>query len=179
MVICIYPLQGKEKSYVANDNIDTEGWRFVSSIYENLYATFSTGAAASLKATVSPANDTTFYLQICFNEGKLTMDEGSILLLKLGDGSNIELHSNKVGLEDIECQITKYGTHYYIYPMYEITTEQIEKIINQDVIKIRVQCTGGTFDREIKKQKLSKLYSKAYPAVIEVLSQNKSVYDNF
>ena len=55
------------------------------------------------------------------------MDEGSILLLNLGDGSTIELKSNYIGPADYEYQVSSYGTTYFVYPIYEITEAQNSK----------------------------------------------------
>lgn len=177
--IGFHSMQAQEKNYIASDNIDTEGWRTIFSKAENIYSTFNTGAGGQLEALVSPSGDVTYFFRICFNEGKFTMVEGSLLLLKLGDGSTMELHSNHIGPSDYTYNVTKYGTVYYVWPIYEITEEQIHQIADFDVTKIRVQFDGGTVDRDIKKGKLSKLFSKAYPAIKSALTQTKSVYDNF
>lgn len=172
-------MQAQEKNYIASDNIDTEEWRTILSVAENMYSTWNTGAGGQLEAIVSPSGEITYFFRICFNEGKFTMVEGSLLLLKLGDGTTMELHSNHIGPSDYTYNVTKYGTVYYVWPIYEITEDQIQQIVNFDVVKIRVQFDGGTFDRDIKKGKLSKLFSKAYPAIKSALEQTKSVYDNF
>lgn len=179
LVLCISPIYAKEKNYIANDNVDTEGWRTITSIYENLYTNWGSAASDGLAATVDPSGNITYFLKICLNEGKLTMDEGSILLLKLGDGSTIELKSNYIGPADYEYQVSSYGTTYFVYPIYEITEAQIQKIIDSDVTKIRVQWTGGTFDKDIKKKKLSKHLSNVYPAIKNALNKEKTLYDDF
>lgn len=177
--LCFVSVNANDIKYIANDNVDTEGWRTISSEFGNLYTNWTTAASSALTVTVSPTGDVTYFLKICFNEGKLTMDQGSALLLKLGDGSTIELKSNYIGPSDYTYRVTKHGTNYYVYPVYEITPEQIQEIIDKDVIKMRVQWTGGIFDKDIKKNKLSKHLTKVYPAIQSALSQQRSIYDDF
>jgi hypothetical protein len=179
VIFAALSLCAKDNNYIENDNIDTEGWRIISSVYENLYSGWTTAASASLVTTIAPGGDTTMFLKLCLNEGKLTIDEGSALLLKLGNGNTLELKSNKVGLADYNYYVSKFGTSYFVYPTYVITEEQIQEIIDNDVVKIRIQWTGGTIDKEIKKKKLSKMLSHTFPALKAAAVQQKSIYDDF
>lgn len=177
---CVANLSAKEHKYIDSDNVDVSGNRTIFSKDETLY-TANGGFMTKhrLVAKVDGAGDTTFFLLIRFNGNKMTMEEGSALLLKLGNGENIELKSNRVGPEDIDFVSTMIGSTYFVNVLYEIKEELIKKIIDNDVTKIRVQWLGGTFDKEIKKQALSKMLSKAYPVVKSVLGEKKSIYDDF
>lgn len=171
---------GFAKNYITNDNVNTDGFRTVISKDETLYT--SNGGFMTkhgLVATVSPDGSTTLFLKIRFNGNKMTMDEGSALLLKLGNGTTLELKSNKVGPMDYDFVATGIGSTYFVNALYEITEDLIQQIIENDVVKIRVQWTGGTFDKDIKKQKMSKHLSNVYPAIKETLSKEKSLYDGF
>lgn len=177
---CFSNIAAKEKNYIDSDNVDVSGNRTITSKDETLY-TANGGFMTKhrLIAKVNSAGDSTFFLLIRFNGNKMTMEEGSALLLKLGSGKNIELKSNRVGPADIDFVSTMIGSTYFVNGFYEITEEQIQEIIENDVIKIRVQWSGGTFDKEIKKQAMSKMLSKAYPAIKAALSEQKSLYDDF
>lgn len=180
LILCCLSINAKEKNYIYNDNVQTDGSRVVSSIAQNIYSGWTEAASARIVAVVSSGDAyPSYFLKICFNEGKFTMNAGSVLLLKLADGSTLELYSDEIGPADYEYSVTKYGTNYYITPTYSITLEQMQRMIDNDVTKIRVQYSGGTFDRDIKKQKLSNLIKNAYPAIAKVLSEKKSVYDDF
>lgn len=180
VIFCVASISAKQQKYIESDNVDVSGNRTVLSKDETLYT--SNGGFMTkhrLVAKINEAGDTTFFLMIRFNGNKMTMEEGSLLLLKLGNGKNIELKSNRVGPEDIDFVSTMIGSTYFVNGLYEITEEQIQEILESDVTKIRVQWSGGTFDKEIKKQALSKMLSKAYPAIKAVLAENKTIYDDF
>lgn len=155
-----------------------------------------------LIATLSPQGDTTFVLYIFFYKRDydlcLTINKGNILLLKLGDGTNLELKSDiraTTQQEIVAVAAYEYYIAYWVDSYYSITEEQIQQIIETGVTKIRVQHRGGTFDRDIKRNKMSKHLAKAYPELKAKLSElrkpvpppppapeppkEKSVYDDF
>lgn len=179
LTLCCIAINAKEK-YIFNDDVNVEGYRTITSDSETLYTSnWGFMTKHNLVCVVCPNGTKTFFLMIKFNGEELPMKENSALLLKLGNGELIELKSNKVGYKDMDYVYTGIGSTVFTTALYEITEEQIEEIISNDVSKIRVQWDGGTFDKDIKKKKMSKLFEKAYPAILTVLKEQKSLYDNF
>ena len=66
LVLCISPIYAKGKNYIANDNVDTEGWRTITSIYENLYTNWGSAASDGLAATVDPSGNITIFFENMF-----------------------------------------------------------------------------------------------------------------
>lgn len=177
LAVCGISVHANE-NYILSDDVTPEGTRMIKSNYGTVYADWGRGATGSLGCIKTSSGEVVYLLTICFNEGTLTMNKGSLLLLKLGDDSTIELKlSNEIGPADYSYQTTQYGTFYYVYATYEITEAQIQRMIDNGVTKMRVQWTGGNFDR--KPKRLSKHLSNVYPAVKNALNQQKSFYDDF
>lgn len=163
------------------DKTNEDGTRIVSSHAENIYTNWTNAAAIRLNYYYIPEDDYGhFEISITFNEAKMTIDEGRKLLLKKKDGSIIELVNNtEIGVADYDYEVTKYGTNYYVRPDYMVTEAQIKEIIDGDIVKIRVETNLGYFDRDIKKNKLSKGLEKQYQAVLGAIAEEKTVYDGF
>ncbi len=161
--------------------------RIVLSYWANLYTEWSTAASFSIGYAVNKNNVYLWMLELCLNESKLQIAKGRKLLLKLDDGSIIELENSKdIGPGDYEVKVTKYGTNYYVYPSYDITEEQIQQIINGNVSKIRIEHEVGYLDREIKgikkkspKSRFSENMEKLYSNVKAAAQQKNNIRDNF
>ena len=103
--------------------------------------------------TELPDNNSFYQIEVIFDEGKLQFHEGARLLLKLKDDSILELQNTKeIKLVDNEVLLS----HVYVSPLYNVTEEDLKKIIAGEVVKIRVEHSSGYFDRSIKKNKFSK-----------------------
>lgn len=160
--------------------------RIIMSHSKNLYSEWASGASFSVEYGKS-GNTEVWSIGLCLNEGKRVIDKGRKLLLKFDDGSIIELENNtEIGPGDYEYEVSKYGTNYYVYPSYNITEEQIQKIIDGNVIKVRIEDNVGYLDREIKgkkkksvKSRMSEDIKELYDNVKAASQQGKSIYDNF
>lgn len=160
--------------------------RIIMSHSKNLYSEWASGASFSVEYGKS-GNIEIWSIGLCLNEGKRVIDKGRKLLLKFDDGSIIELKNNtEIGPGDYEYEVSKYGTNYYVYPSYNITEEQIQKIIDGNVIKVRIEDNIGYLDREIKgkkkksvKSRMSEDMKELYENVKAASQQGKSIYDNF
>lgn len=103
--------------------------------------------------TELPDNNSFYQIEVIFDEGKLQFHEGAKLLLKFKDDSILELQNTKeIKPEDNEVLLS----HVYVSPLYNVTEEDLKKIIAGEVVKIRVEHSSGFFDRSIKKNKFSK-----------------------
>ena len=160
--------------------------RVIISHSKNLYSEWASGASFSVEYCQTN-NSELWFLSLCLNEGKRTIDKGRKMLLKFEDGSIIELENcEEIGIADYEYEVTSYGTNYYVYPSYTITEEQIQKIINGNVIKVRIEINTGYLDREIKgkkkksvKGRMSEDMKEIYDNVKAASLQKKSIYDDF
>lgn len=103
--------------------------------------------------TELPDNNSFYQIEVIFDEGKLQFHEGAKLLLKLKDDSILELQNTKE-IKPVDNEVLL--SHVYVSPLYNVTEEDLKKIIAGEVVKIRVEHSSGFFDRRIKKNKFSK-----------------------
>lgn len=64
-------------------------------------------------------------------------------------------------------------------PSYLIKEDDIQRIINGKVVKIRIERNIDVIDKEIKKNKFSKRMKTAYESIQKALSVDKNVYSGF
>ena len=134
--------------------IDEKSNRRFAAKAERLYRNMVNGTANfRLVYTELPDNNSFYQIEVIFDEGKLQFHEGAKLLLKFKDDSILELQNTKeIKLEDNKVLLS----HVYVSPLYNVTEEDLKKIIAGEVVKIRVEHSSGFFDRSIKKNKFSK-----------------------
>lgn len=167
-------------SQISVDKVEEDGSRYIMSSYYNLYKGWDYAAGFRLSYVESPDDDSYYRITVSLNEGKMQFDLGRKLLLKFKDNSILELKNvDEIGPADYEYDVTSSGTNYYTYPKYLITEEEIEKIINGEVIKIRIENNIEFFDREIKKNKFSKNLKIMYEAIKAKRETQNDVYQNF
>ena len=125
-------------------------------------------------------------------EGKTLIGEGSRLLLKFDDDSIIELTiNNKVDGLSNEPKVGRsvYGggtvyTYYICHPSYSLTEQQIQKIISQEVVKIRMEINTGEGYVDVGTDNTKGLYfsdtlRECYNAISEKEKQSNGLYDGF
>lgn len=125
-------------------------------------------------------------------EGKTLIGEGSRLLLKFDDDSIIELTiNNKVDGLSNEPNVGRsvYGggmvyTYYTCHPSYSLTEQQIQKIISQEVVKIRMEINTGEGYVDVGTDNTKGLYfsdtlRECYNAIVEKEKQSNGLYDGF
>lgn len=123
-------------------------------------------------------------------EGKTLIGEGSRLLLKFDDDSIIELTiNNKVDGLSNEPNVGRsvYGggmvyTYYTCHPSYSLTEQQIQKIISQEVVKIRMEINTGEGYVDVGTDNTKGLYfsdtlRECFNAIAEKEKQSNGLHD--
>lgn len=167
-------------SQIAVDKVEEDGSRYIIATSELLYRGWDYSAGFRLSYIELPDSDPIYTLSVNLNEGKMQFDKGRKLLLKFKDDSILELENiEEIGPGDYEFEVTSAGTNYYTFPKYKITEEDIEKIIAGQVVKIRVENNIEFFDREIKKNRVSKGLKSMYDAIKAKRETKNDVYQGF
>lgn len=156
------------------DKIDANGSRTMQTSYSKLYTKMMTGASVSLCCFVKES-DTTFMLKLRLSEYGKSMALGRKLLIKLRDNTIITLDNvNDIGPYDY----TRVGGELQTFPTYPITKEELLKIIDGDVIKIRIETDVDLIDRDIRGT-MSDALREAYELICRKLAVKKSIYSDF
>ena len=162
------------------DKVEEDGSRWIVTDNTNLYKGWTNAAAFNLSYSLKVNGEETYEITLCLNEGKMQFEEGRKLLIKFKDGSMMELKNNKkIGPADYKYQTSSSGTSYFTFPHYSVTEEEIQKIIDGEAIKIRVENDIEFFDRDIKKNKFSKGLKNAYEAIKAKKETKNDVYEGF
>ena len=162
------------------DKVEEDGSRWIVTDNTNLYKGWTNAAAFNLSYSLKVNGEESYEITLCLNEGKMQFEEGRKLLIKFKDGSMMELKNNKkIGPADYKYQTSSSGTSYFTFPHYSVTEEEIQKIIDGEAIKIRVENDIEFFDRDIKKNKFSKGLKNAYEAIKAKKETKNDVYEGF
>lgn len=111
------------------------------------------------------------------------ISKGGMLLIKLADNSIIELH-NETPTENTQDIVGKYDTYtklrtHTMHASYEVTTKQMEQIVNSEIKKIRLETAAETFDAEYKKDKVTPALRSQYQLVLRTAQQKKDLRSDF
>lgn len=162
------------------DKVEEDGSRWIVTDNTNLYTGWTNAAAFNLSYSLKVNGEESYEITLCLNEGKMQFEEGRKLLIKFKDGTMMELKNNKkIGPADYKYQTSRSGTSYFTFPHYSVTEEEIQKIIDGEAIKIRVENDIEFFDRDIKKNKFSKGLKNAYEAIKAKKETKNDVYEGF
>lgn len=165
---------------VNKDKTEEDGSRVILSESYNMYRKMNSAAGFYLAYVRSSTGTEEWSFEVTLNEGKIIMDRGRKFLIKTDSGKIIELENDKeIGPADYDYNVTRYGTDYYIKPSYILTEDQIKELYTSNIVKIRIETNGGSFDREIKPKKFAKAVKEMYDAINTAKSKETSVYDNF
>jgi hypothetical protein len=118
-----------------------------------------------------------------FDTSPFRINKGAIMLIKLNDGSILELNQTK-DPEDVEDVVGKYNSAagiwtYTMHASYEITPDQLVRIGKTGVVKIRVERSADTFDIEYKKDKVGPAILNSYMLVAATLNTPKDLRSDF
>ena len=160
------------------DKVESNGDRLMQTKYTTIYSKLLSGGAISLICSTS-AVDTLYMISLMLNEGKQQIDEGRKLLLKLEDGSILTLVNIKeIGVGDYEIRTVYHSTEYLTYPAYPVTKDELFRIINGNVVKIRIETNLELLDRTIR-ETISENLSEDYNLINKKLKEKKTIYSDF
>ena len=167
-------------SQIRIDKVEEDGSRYIITEHDNIYTKMTTAASLYLNYILMNSGDENYYITLCLNEGKMEFDKGRKLLLKFKDNSVMELvNCDEIGSTDYKYNVTRFGTDYLTYPTYNVTEEEIQKIIDGNVVKIRIENNIEYFDRDIKRNKFSKALKTAYDAINAQKNVKNDIYEGF
>lgn len=106
------------------------------------------------------------------------IEEGGQLLLKMENDSIIELQSGSHSTTFMGT-LGFPSTPTITFAQYPILEEQLQEIINNTVVKIRVETLTGSIDSKTYGKKFSKTIAKDYELIEETLKQERTIYDDF
>lgn len=162
------------------DKQEEDGTRIIISDRDNLYSKWSTGAGFDLSTGITPSGDQFWWLDITLSEGKGQIEENRVLLIKFDNDEVLELKNDKaIGPADYTYRVTTMGTTYYLHPRYPISEEQLNKLLNGTVTKVRIEHDAGHFDREINGKKFHKRINKMYDQIKKRMTVSNDVHDGF
>ena len=141
-------------SQIQVDKVENDGSRIIITKNKNIYTEWTSAAAMSLAYIHTPSGEDIYQIALCLNEGKMQFEKGRKLLVKFKDNTMMELvNCERIGPADYHVDMTQLGPDYYTYPKYIVSVEDLQKIINGEVVKIRIENDLEFFDRIIKKNK--------------------------
>ncbi len=167
-------------SQIASDRFDKDGSRVILSKEKAVSFTFKLAVSFRLMDIVSVNDADSYYiiLNVIGNKKRETeYTKGRKLLIKLSDDSIIELSVYKT-LEDedyVGCSARV---------TYSISEADIERMINNNVVKLRIENDFDYKDVDVKKNLFTKGLKKLYGAVkeerkIEKKSGEAGLYEGF
>ncbi|MCD7713692.1 MAG: hypothetical protein LUI08_01985 [Prevotella sp.] len=162
------------------DKAEADGTRNIATSSATLYQSMFSAASFQLGCIAQDDGEIIYILYFTLDEGKMQIDKGRKLLIKLENDSIVELESaTKIGPADYTFDVDRGVTSYYVKPLYIISEEDIENICKGNAKKIRIENNIGNIDREIKKNNFSTKLEKMYAVIKEALSEKKDVYSGF
>lgn len=116
---------------------------------------------------------------------RLRFESGSKMLVKLDDGEVLELSiTHEIDDLDNKSHVSSYGVYYTFNPSYIVTNEQLQKMIEKKVVKLRfaINMGDGYFDMDsadYSKWIFSEILSQCYDMIVDRLDVKNGFYDNF
>lgn len=160
-------------SQIASDRFDEDGSRVILSKVKGFSFTMKLGVQIQLMDVVS-VNDADSYfiiMNVIGNKKRETeYTKGRKLLIKLNDGSIIELAVYKTLEDDDYVGCAAHVT-------YSVSEADIERMITNEVVKLRIENDFDYKDVEVKKNLFTKVLKKLYEAVKEERKKEKKYGD--
>lgn len=168
-------------SQVRVDKFDEDGSRLIISKRKLIKASLKVGLTFRLTDYVEVNGADKYSLLLTIeNHKKREYSKGRKLLIKMKDDSIIELINKKtVGVNDYHTGLSK-----FIDIDYSIQENDIEKIINGKIVKLRIENDFDYIDVEIKKDLFETGLKEAYDAIqerkkIDKKIGNEGLYEGF
>ena len=113
----------------------------------------------------------------------MKISKGRKFLLKFQDGSIMELENiREIGAADYDYHTSNYGTTYSVYPSYPLSEDELKKIIDGGVVKVRLENNVETIDMELVKartKQVSRELNQLYTEIKKVAQVEKKITDDF
>lgn len=117
------------------------------------------------------------YSVVLYFYSDYNIEKGAKLLLKLDNDEIMELSSND------KASSTYVGNAFaqilVSFVSYDLTTEQLKKIMTHNVVKLRVETFSGFLNGKVYGKKFSKAISSDYKEIQKALSKKNSLYEGF
>lgn len=179
LVLLLFSVNLYSQSYDKTNN----DLRIIVSDTETLYSRWLDAGTFHLSFAKSLTNEDIkiWTLHLTLYEGKMTIDENRLLLIKFEDGSVMELKNvKKIGEADYEYRITFNNTiEYYVEPSYDLSEKMLMDLCNKEVVKIRVENDLSYFDRKIDSRKFKRGINKLYKQIKEAIDKPNDIRENF
>lgn len=170
-------------SQILSDEIGSDGGRHIIGEFVNVRIFTDRGAIfhVGLSAMQFGDSSTTFLSIKAVNASPYKVDKDMQLLIKVADGSVITLRASNdynATVRDIHTIGNTVMSDYSTIVSYCVTESDLVKMTT-GVLKIRMEVSGGYFEKEFKKDKIGEVVRSEYPEIKKRLSQKKNFSDNF
>ena len=117
------------------------------------------------------------YSIVLYFYSEYNIKKGSKLLLKFDNGDILELYSNS----DIIHTTTgnAFAQISICFVDYDVTLEQLEKIMTHNVVKLRAETFSDYIDGKVYGKKFTKAIIQDHVLIKKALENEVSIYDNF
>lgn len=168
---------GVNAQSIAVDKAEEDGTRYIVTTENHIGGFGDLG----LKS-VTKGESTDFYINLSLTYNQVTeIAKGRKLLLKLKNGEIIMLwNTQEIGVaQNTALTGTVNSTFYYISPSYKVTEDELKKIMNGEVVKIRVDKNYGNYDVNISNNAFSSKIKSNYELIKEELKTKKTFTSDF
>lgn len=157
--------------------------RVIISDDEKMYKKISGYAMFNLSLSLSETNEDLrlWRLNLSLYEGDMTIAKGRLLLIKFKDGSVMELkNKSEIGPLDYKTRYIGGGiTYHYVCPSYDVSRKNLEKLLKEKVVKVRIENDFSYIDRKIMSKDFQININRLYDQVEESLSKSNDVREDF
>ena len=123
-------------------------------------------------------------IRVYIYDGNVQIKKNNIFLLKFNNNDILTLYADDNYSPDVtSVSQNVFGAllnkSYIVAPNYIISYDNLMKVINSSVQKVRVETYDGQFDGNVYGNKFTEYIKENYLLIKDMLKQNKSIYDDF
>ena len=168
------------------DRVETSGVRLIETTIKSVGGPALANYIGIALSAVSSGDSVAWYVNLKVDESK-PITFGSALLIKLQDDSVITLTSVSDAVGTSSAIPLNFGNGLMMnvsihtaYAKYPVPYKDLQRMMNTEVVKIRVETPDKVYDRQIK-GKITKHVATMYRLITERLKTNnsRSIYDDF
>ena len=177
MLIALVAIGGNAKEKIKIDKMK-DGYRIIQTERTaHVFPFTKTMTDAAISLDLWKLSDWENYSICVYLFTDVNIDEGASLLLKLENDEVIELKAKSHSETIKNWVFTVLQT--ITFTDYSITEDQIQKVIENNVVKVRVETSIDYFDGKVYGTKFSKTIANDYKLIKKALEKEISVYDDF